>query len=104
MNLTEPVDRPIGKISQLILLLLFVVAFPGCQTGSGERSVPNSTSSTSDSSDPKKGRDTPQLKGKVLVFRNVRSWNRKVDFEEVLSELGVPFEVKPDAEIAETNL
>src|SRR5262249_12475821 len=32
---------------------------------------------------------------KVLVFRDVRSWNRHPDFEEVLSDLHYQFTVKP---------
>src|SRR5690348_7062457 len=30
----------------------------------------------------------------VLIFRNVRSWRRQVDFEEALTELGMKFDVK----------
>ena len=40
----------------------------------------------------------------VLIFRNVRSWRRKVDFEEALTELGYKFDVKPSAEMANTDL
>src|SRR5882672_3389851 len=40
----------------------------------------------------------------VLVFRNVRSWNRKPDFEEALTELGVKFEVKPSTDMERTDL
>src|SRR5262245_8893845 len=40
----------------------------------------------------------------VLIFRNVRSWRRKVDFEEALTELGYKFDVKPSAEMADTDL
>src|SRR5262245_44561527 len=36
---------------------------------------------------------------KVLIFRNVRSWNRKRDFEEALTNSGFKFEVKPSAEM-----
>ena len=32
---------------------------------------------------------------KVLVFRNIPSWNRNPDFEDRLAELGTDFEVKP---------
>ena len=34
---------------------------------------------------------------KVLIFRNVRSWNRKRDFEEALTNSGFKFDVKPRA-------
>jgi hypothetical protein len=40
----------------------------------------------------------------VLIFRNVRSWRRKVDFEEALTELGFKFDVKPSAEMSSTDL
>ena len=39
----------------------------------------------------------------VLIFRNVRSWRRQVDFEEALTELGMNFEVKPSAEMGVTD-
>src|SRR6266542_6739082 len=35
----------------------------------------------------------------VLVFRNVRSWNRKTDFEEVLTDFAFQFDVKSSAEM-----
>ncbi len=41
---------------------------------------------------------------KALVFRNVRSWRRKVDFEEVLTDLGYKFDVRTSAEMAGTDL
>lgn len=40
----------------------------------------------------------------VLIFRNNRSWNRKPDFEETLSELGHKYDVKTSAEIGATAL
>src|SRR4029434_6882982 len=45
-----------------------------------------------------------ESKGKVLVFRNVPSWNRKPDFEDVLTSAGLPFEVKPASEMKGTGL
>ena len=41
---------------------------------------------------------------KVLVFRNVPSWNRMPDFEDTLSDLGHDFEVKPSALMGSTDL
>ncbi len=35
----------------------------------------------------------------VLVFRNVRSWNRKTDFEEVLTDFAFQFDVESSAEM-----
>jgi hypothetical protein len=40
----------------------------------------------------------------VLIFRNVRSWNRKMDFEEALANLAFHFEVKSSAEMEKTDL
>jgi hypothetical protein len=41
---------------------------------------------------------------KVLVFRNVRSWNRKIDFEDVLTDLGISFDVKTSVEMESADL
>jgi len=41
---------------------------------------------------------------KALVFRNVRSWNRKIDFEDVLTDLGMSFDVKTSAEMEDADL
>lgn len=40
----------------------------------------------------------------VLIFRNVRSWGRKPDFEEALTELGFKYDVKLSAEMGATDL
>ncbi|GEM_PF-2283436 len=42
--------------------------------------------------------------GKVLVFRNIRSWDRHPDFEEVLKDLGYAYDVKKSEEMATTDL
>jgi hypothetical protein len=39
-----------------------------------------------------------------LIFRNIRSWNRKQDFEETLTAMGFKFDVKPSAKMGETDL
>lgn len=39
----------------------------------------------------------------VLIFRNVRSWRRQVDFEEALTELDMKFDVKLSAEMSSTD-
>ena len=49
---------------------------------------------------------TPTVAGastNVLIFRNVRSWRRQVDFEEALTELGMKFDVKLSAEMSSTD-
>lgn len=40
----------------------------------------------------------------ILIFRNNRSWNRKTDFEEALTELGHKHVVKPSAEMSSVDL
>jgi hypothetical protein len=41
---------------------------------------------------------------RFLVFRNVRSWRRQLDFEEALTSLEFKFDVKPSAEMDGTDL
>ena len=41
---------------------------------------------------------------KVLVFRNVPSWNRMPDFEDALAELGLDFEVKSAEQMGQADL
>jgi len=41
---------------------------------------------------------------KILVFRDIPSWNRHPDFEDTLAELGLDFEVKPGDLMATTDL
>ena len=41
---------------------------------------------------------------KILIFRNVRSWNRHPDFEEVLTDLHYHFDVKPSSDMATADL
>jgi RNA polymerase sigma factor (sigma-70 family) len=47
---------------------------------------------------------TATTNSKVLVFRNIPSWNRNPDFEDRLAELGAEFEVKPADLMATTDL
>lgn len=47
---------------------------------------------------------TAAAPAKVLVLRDVPSWNRERDFEQVLKELGMPFDVKPSADMAKLQL
>ena len=42
--------------------------------------------------------------GKALVLRDIPSWNRHPDFEDVLKDLGLPFDVKPSSEMSSVNL
>jgi len=43
-------------------------------------------------------------KSKILIFRNIRSWNRLQDFEEALAILHFKFDVKPSAAMDSTDL
>lgn len=43
-------------------------------------------------------------KSKILIFRNVRSWNRLQDFEEAMAGLHFKYDVKPSAAMADTDL
>ena len=40
----------------------------------------------------------------VLVFRNVRSWNRRPDFEEILTDLAFKFDVRSSLEMGSQDL
>ena len=51
-----------------------------------------------------KAATTAPATNKVLVFRNVPSWNRNPDFEDRLIELGYDFEVKPADLMATADL
>jgi Domain of unknown function (DUF3471) len=42
--------------------------------------------------------------GKALVLRDIPSWNRHPDFEDVLKDLGLPFDVNPSSEMSNINL
>jgi hypothetical protein len=41
---------------------------------------------------------------KLLIFRNIPSWNRSPDFEESSQSLGISFEVKPASQMKSTRL
>jgi RNA polymerase sigma factor (sigma-70 family) len=47
---------------------------------------------------------TVTTNSKVLVFRNVPSWNRTPDFEDTLADLGYDFEVKPSSLMGAADL
>ncbi len=47
---------------------------------------------------------TVATNSKVLVFRNVPSWNRTPDFEDTLADLGYDFEVKPSSLMGAADL
>jgi hypothetical protein len=47
---------------------------------------------------------TTNVSRTVLVFRDIPSWNRPIDFEDVLTDLGFNFEVKPSSEMEKADL
>jgi hypothetical protein len=51
-----------------------------------------------------RARAAPAPEGKGLVLRNVGSWNRAPDFEATLANLGIPFESRSAAAIADLDL
>ena len=48
--------------------------------------------------------DQAVAKSKILVFRNIRSWNRHPDFEEALTGMHFKFDVKPSSAMRDTDL
>jgi RNA polymerase sigma factor (sigma-70 family) len=88
------------KIKTAIITLLLL----GAATG-GIISV--TTALTAEKKEtPKATKTTPAVTAsrKVLLFRNEPSWNRKRDFEEVLTELGFNFEVKTSSDMGTIDL
>lgn len=83
-------------ITGAILLGTGSIAIISATTGDSKEGAAKAASGTS----------APAIKAspQALVFRNVRSWNRKPDFEEVLAELAFKFDVKSSAEIESTDL
>ena len=42
--------------------------------------------------------------GKLLIFRNIPSWNRSPDFEDASRTLGLAFDVKKSSEMKTTRM
>ena len=97
-----------------LVLPAFVVLFPGCKkpAGSAPASVPPISKEQSSQEvkaalplESKASASTETNSSRrVLVFRNVRSWNRKTDFEEVLTDSAFKFDVKSSAEMGSNDL
>src|SRR5262249_50680162 len=81
-----------------LLIPLLCFAFAGCRNSSIQRDDTTAV--------PAAGTPSAKIKsnGKVLVFRNVPSWNRKTDFEDVLTYVGLAFDVKPASAMKATDL
>ena len=86
-----------------LLALLGIAAFAVSVTESGNaaESAPAKAAAAAKPAAPAK---TVAASTNVLIFRNVRSWNRKPDFEEALTELGFKYDVKLSAEMGATDL
>jgi hypothetical protein len=59
---------------------------------------------TMDSSVAMAGDASPAGAGKILIFRNIPSWNRTPDFEDAIRTLGLPFDVKKSSDMKGTRL
>jgi len=108
------------KIGILLTLLIQAVAlssFTGCKKPEAAEPVKESVTSPAAPKDqkapePKQAAKTVPAAAtattnaplKVLVFRNTPSWNRKPDFEDVLTDLGMSFDVKTSSDMESTDL
>ncbi len=87
--------------SPRVLVALTLLAFASGVTAADKPAKEGNTGK--DSSSP--STIVPSVTGtNVLIFRNNRSWNRKPDFEEALTELGHKYDVRNSAEIGTTEL
>jgi hypothetical protein len=96
-----------GTVLSIIVPILGWALSSGCskpttssgQTEQREVAPPQNRSASNQAGAAPSGGDA-----KILIFRNVRSWNRPVDFEEALAELKLPFHVKPSSEMKSADL
>ncbi len=113
MNAKQTRRTPIGFLLALIIpaLALSLTACkkpatseaPAAPTVSKEQNSPDAKPALTNESKPPASA-TSNSPTRALVFRNVRSWRRKVDFEDVLTDLGYKFDVRSSAEMAGTDL
>jgi len=85
---------PPMKCQLLALLAITTLASSSVESVRAAEATPAKTTSTK----------SVAASTNILIFRNVRSWNRQPDFEEALTELGYKFDVKPSAEMATADL
>lgn len=83
-------------ITALVLLLGGGTALVVQQSLQNKAAPPRSTTAGS--------KKVAATAGKALVFRNIPSWNRSPDFEDALTEMRTPFDVKTSAEMGDTDL
>jgi hypothetical protein len=84
-----------------LFAFLGIVGLAAGATESGHAAEPAAKAPAAVTASPAR---TSAVSTNVLIFRNSRSWNRKPDFEEALTELGYKYDVKLSAEMASTDL
>jgi len=89
------------KRQLLALLGIAALAASVTESGNAAESAPAKAAAAAKAAAPAK---TVAASTNVLIFRNVRSWGRKPDFEEALTELGFKYDVKLSAEMGATDL
>lgn len=89
------------KRQLLALLGIATLAASVVEYGNAAEFAPAKAAATTKATTPAK---TVAASTNVLIFRNVRSWGRKPDFEEALTELGFKYDVKLSAEMGATDL
>jgi hypothetical protein len=99
MNLKAPRLHSTGFLLPLILTATAFSLMPSLRAADAEPGK-----AAKDKSEAKPTVAAANAPTKVLVFRNVRSWRRKMDFEEVLTNLGFQFEVKPSTDMESADL
>jgi len=113
MNTKQTTPSAIGFLLALVIPAL-ALSLTACKKPAGSEAPAAPTVSKEQTSRDAKPVVTTESKApalatsnpptKALVFRNVRSWRRKVDFEEVLTDLGYKFDVRSSTEMAGTDL
>ena len=90
----------------VLLAIVVVIVFLKTMAASRENARRNSTMARAKMGTPTDAEAVAQAseKSKILIFRDIRSWNRLQDFEEALTALHFNFDVKPSAAIAGTDL
>src|SRR5258708_29968122 len=96
------ISSQMDHLSSIFLLAIVSCAFVGCRPNKSD--IAPGVVGQSSTNSIQLGAAGPKSEVSVLVFRNMRSWNRKVDFEEQLTNLGFPFEVKSGAQMEKTDL
>src|SRR5438132_13707169 len=106
-------NEQIGFILTLSFSAILVMGL-GCKKQAASEPVPTPPISKQQSSQEAKPAPASETKTvptpatnsaiKALVFRNIRSWNREQDFEDVLSAVRLDFDVRSSGEMEETDL